>query len=57
MTRGTAAERLGTLLKLDLVGDLLEDIGDHDVRDLLIKVTTKLRGIVDDEREAAEKQP
>jgi hypothetical protein len=53
MKASVAAERLGDLLKLHIVGDLLEDIGDSDVRDLLIKVTTKLRGIVEDEREAA----
>jgi hypothetical protein len=57
MKASVAAERLGEILLLDAVGDLLDALGDAETRDLVGKVVIRLRCIVDDEREAAGKQP
>jgi len=44
--RVLAADRLGQLLCIGLVGDLLDTIGDDDVRDGLQAVASRLRLIV-----------
>lgn len=53
MTRPDAAQRLVQLLATDIVGDLLDVIGDADVRDLTLKILHRCRGLASDETEAA----
>ena len=52
MSRADAARRLVDLLRLDLVGDLLDVLDDADVRDLALKLMHRCRGIASDEDEA-----
>jgi hypothetical protein len=57
MTRADACHRLVDLLRLDLIGDLLDVIDDPDVRDLVLKVMNRARDLTSDEDEAAKPAP
>jgi hypothetical protein len=49
-----AVRQLGQLLGLELVGSLLDVIGDNDLRDLLLKAQIRTRAIeTDSDLEAA----
>lgn len=54
MTRADAAKQLGQLLTLDLVGAQLDVIGDHGLRDLVLKALHRTREIAVDDESAKE---
>lgn len=52
MKRAEAAKQLGQLLGIDLIGTLLDEVGDHDLRDLVLKVAHRTREIAFDAESA-----